>query len=178
MRYVRDRGLATTQDRRVWGMFGDGEMDEPEATAALTLAAREQLDNLTFVINCNLQRLDGPVSGNGQIIQELEALFKGAGWNVVKVLWGSDWDALCARQAPRAASSRLSQHGRRPVPESRRQGRRLQPSSFLPARSGATCAGRAHVHGEIDALKPRRARPAQAPRRVSVAPRLVAADPR
>ena len=96
LRYLRDRGLADSDGRHVWGMFGDGEMDEPESTAALTLAARENLDNLTFVINCNLQRLDGPVRGNGQIIQELESLFAGAGWNVVKVLWGSDWDALFA----------------------------------------------------------------------------------
>lgn len=97
LRYLEHRGLATTSQRRVWGIFGDGEMDEPESIAALTLAAREQLDNLTFVINCNLQRLDGPVRGNGQIIQELEALFTGAGWNVIKVLWGSDWDPLFAR---------------------------------------------------------------------------------
>jgi pyruvate dehydrogenase E1 component len=97
MRYLQHRGLAATQARHVWGVFGDGEMDEPESLAGLTLAAREQLDNLTFIVNCNLQRLDGPVRGNGQIIQELEALFKGAGWNVVKVLWGSDWDALFAR---------------------------------------------------------------------------------
>ena len=94
LRYMRDRGLADTDGRHVWGVFGDGEMDEPESTGALTLAARENLDNVTFVINCNLQRLDGPVRGNGQIIQELEALFAGAGWNVIKVLWGSDWDAL------------------------------------------------------------------------------------
>lgn len=97
MRYLEHRGLAETSDRHVWGMFGDGEMDEPESIAALTLAARENLDNLTFIVNCNLQRLDGPVRGNGQIIQELEALFTGAGWNVIKVLWGSDWDALFAR---------------------------------------------------------------------------------
>jgi len=97
MRYLAHRGLADTAQRRVWGVFGDGEMDEPESIAALTLAAREQLDNLTFVINCNLQRLDGPVRGNGQIIQELESLFTGAGWNVIKVLWGSDWDPLFAR---------------------------------------------------------------------------------
>ena len=90
-------GFGDTTGRHVWGVFGDGEMDEPESVAALTLAAREQLDNLTFVINCNLQRLDGPVRGNGQIIQELERLFQGAGWNVIKVLWGSDWDALFAR---------------------------------------------------------------------------------
>ena len=97
MRYLENRGLMAMGDRRVWGVYGDGELDEPEATAALTLAAREKLDNLTFIINCNLQRLDGPVRGNGQIIQELEALFTGAGWNVIKVLWGSDWDALFAR---------------------------------------------------------------------------------
>jgi len=97
MRYLQNRGLAQTEDRHVWGVFGDGEMDEPESVAALTLAARERLDNLTFVINCNLQRLDGPVRGNGQIIQELEGLFAGAGWNVIKVLWGSDWDSLFER---------------------------------------------------------------------------------
>ena len=97
MRYLQARGLLDTGARRVWGVFGDGEMDEPESIAGLTLAAREQLDNLTFIVNCNLQRLDGPVRGNGQIIQELEALFNGAGWNVIKVLWGSEWDALFAR---------------------------------------------------------------------------------
>jgi len=97
LRYVKHRGIADTKSRRVWGVFGDGEMDEPESIAALSLAAREQLDNLTFVINCNLQRLDGPVRGNGQIIQELESLFTGAGWNVIKVIWGSDWDTLFAR---------------------------------------------------------------------------------
>ena len=102
MRYLEHRGIARMGERRVWGVFGDGEMDEPESVAALTLAAREQLDNLTFIINCNLQRLDGPVRGNGQIIQELESLFIGAGWNVIKVLWGSDWDALFARDTHHA----------------------------------------------------------------------------
>ena len=97
MRYLANRGLQDTSSRHVWGVFGDGEMDEPESIAGLTLAAREKLDNLTFIVNCNLQRLDGPVRGNGQIIQELEALFTGAGWHVVKVLWGSEWDALFAR---------------------------------------------------------------------------------
>jgi pyruvate dehydrogenase E1 component len=97
MRYLAHRGLTATDQRHVWGVFGDGEMDEPESTGALTLAAREGLDNLTFVINCNLRRLDGPVRGNGQIIQELESLFIGAGWNVIKVLWGSNWDPLFAR---------------------------------------------------------------------------------
>jgi pyruvate dehydrogenase E1 component len=97
MRYLAARSLADTAGRHVWGVFGDGEMDEPESIAGLTLAAREGLDNLTFIVNCNLQRLDGPVRGNGQIIQELEALFVGAGWNVIKVLWGSEWDGLFAR---------------------------------------------------------------------------------
>ncbi|MEO7114545.1 MAG: pyruvate dehydrogenase (acetyl-transferring), homodimeric type, partial [Caldimonas sp.] len=101
MRYLEHRGLLPAasgpMQRRVWGFFGDGEMDEPESIAALSLAAREQLDNCTFVINCNLQRLDGPVRGNGRIIDELESLFAGAGWHVVKCLWSSDWDVLFAR---------------------------------------------------------------------------------
>ncbi|MDR7006797.1 alpha-ketoglutarate dehydrogenase [Paraburkholderia strydomiana] len=97
MRYLANRGLALTEGRKVWGFFGDGEMDEPESTGALSLAAREGLDNLVFVINCNLQRLDGPVRSNGRIIDELEAHFVGAGWNVIKVIWGSDWDALFSR---------------------------------------------------------------------------------
>jgi pyruvate dehydrogenase E1 component len=108
MRYLRDRGLADTDGRRVWGVFGDGEMDEPESLAGLSLAAREKLDNLTFVINCNLQRLDGPVRGNGQIIQELEMVFRGAGWNVIKVLWGSEWDVLFARDANHALLRRFA----------------------------------------------------------------------
>jgi len=103
IRYLEHRGLlksvarADGVGRRVWGIFGDGEMDEPESMSALTLAARERLDNLVWVINCNLQRLDGPVRGNGRIIDELEALFAGAGWNVIKLVWGSDWDGLFAR---------------------------------------------------------------------------------
>ncbi|RKF50111.1 alpha-ketoglutarate dehydrogenase [Paraburkholderia fungorum] len=97
MRYLHNRGLAKTEGRKVWGFFGDGEMDEPESIGALSLASRESLDNLVFVINCNLQRLDGPVRSNGRIIDELEAQFTGAGWNVIKVVWGSDWDELFAR---------------------------------------------------------------------------------
>ena len=97
IRYLQHRGLHEPGDRRVWGIFGDGEMDEPESMAALTLAAREGLAHLIWVINCNLQRLDGPVRGNGRIIDELEALFEGAGWRVIKLLWGSDWDGLFAR---------------------------------------------------------------------------------
>ncbi|MGX4803459.1 alpha-ketoglutarate dehydrogenase [Bradyrhizobium guangdongense] len=102
MKYLQHRGLVQTAGRHVWGVFGDGEMDEPESIAGLALAARENLDNLTFVVNCNLQRLDGPVRGNGQVIQELESLFQGAGWNVIKVLWGSDWDDIFARDSNHA----------------------------------------------------------------------------
>jgi len=108
LRYLQHRKLMDSTDRHVWGVFGDGEMDEPESIGALTLAARESLDNLTFIINCNLQRLDGPVRGNGQIIQELEALFSGAGWNVIKVLWGSDWDSLFARDRNQALLRRFA----------------------------------------------------------------------
>jgi pyruvate dehydrogenase E1 component len=97
LRYLNDRGLLDTRNRKVWAFVGDGEMDEPESLAGLSIAAREGLDNLIFVVNCNLQRLDGPVRGNGSIIQELEGLFAGAGWNVIKLLWGSDWDPLFAR---------------------------------------------------------------------------------
>ncbi len=96
MKYLHDRGVANTEGRKVWAFLGDGEMDEPESLGAITLAAREKLDNLIFVINCNLQRLDGPVRGNASIVQELEAAFRGAGWNVIKVLWGSYWDPLFA----------------------------------------------------------------------------------
>ena len=97
MRYLHDRGLQNAGDRKVWAYMGDGEMDEPESLGAISLAARERLDNLVFVVNCNLQRLDGPVRGNGKIIQELEAVFRGAGWNVIKVVWGGYWDPLLAR---------------------------------------------------------------------------------
>ena len=97
MRYLSHRNLLDCSARKVWGVFGDGEMDEPESMSALTLAAREGLDNLVWVVNCNLQRLDGPVRGNGRIIDELEKLFTGAGWNVIKLVWGSDWDGLFAR---------------------------------------------------------------------------------
>ncbi len=97
MRYLTHRRLLDCNGRKVWGVFGDGEMDEPESMSALTLAARENLDNLVWVVNCNLQRLDGPVRGNGRIIDELEKLFAGAGWNVIKLVWGSDWDGLFAR---------------------------------------------------------------------------------
>src|SRR3990172_1390608 len=96
-RYLQHRGIKDTSRQRVWAFLGDGEMDEPESMGALSLAAREGLDNLIFVVNCNLQRLDGPVRGNGKVIQELEAIFRGAGWNVIKVIWGQGWDELLMR---------------------------------------------------------------------------------
>ena len=94
MKYMDARGLKDVGDRKVWVFMGDGESDEPESLSALSLASREKLDNLIFVVNCNLQRLDGPVRGNGKIIQELEGKFRGAGWNVIKVIWGTEWDAI------------------------------------------------------------------------------------
>ena len=97
LKYLHARGIADTAKRKVWVFCGDGEMDEPESLGAIGLAAREKLDNLIFVINCNLQRLDGPVRGNGKIIQELESEFRGSGWNVIKLIWGSYWDPLLAR---------------------------------------------------------------------------------
>ena len=107
MRYLENRGILKTAGRKVWAFVGDGEMDEPESLAGLSVAAREGLDNLIFVVNCNLQRLDGPVRGNGSLVQELEGLFAGAGWNVIKVLWGSDWDPLFARDEENVIIRRL-----------------------------------------------------------------------
>jgi pyruvate dehydrogenase E1 component len=106
-RYLEDRGLKPRTDAKVWAFLGDGETDEPETLGAITLASRENLDNLIFVINCNLQRLDGPVRGNGKIVQELEAAFRGAGWNCIKVLWGSDWDPLFERDTEGLLAKRL-----------------------------------------------------------------------
>jgi pyruvate dehydrogenase E1 component len=108
-RYLASRGVLDTSHRRVWAFLGDGEMDEPEALGAITLAARERLDNLVFVVNCNLQRLDGPVRGNGKIIQELGAAFRGAGWNVIKVITGGDWDPLFEKDADGVLTKRLSE---------------------------------------------------------------------
>ncbi len=107
MKYLNNRKLKETGNRKVWAFVGDGEMDEPESLAALSLAAREGLDNLIFVVNCNLQRLDGPVRGNGSIVQELEGLFAGAGWNVLKLLWSTDWDTLFARDTDGILLKRL-----------------------------------------------------------------------
>ena len=109
IKYLQDRGLKAPSDQKVWAFLGDGECDEPEALGAIALAAREKLDNLIFVVNCNLQRLDGPVRGNAKMIQELEAGFRGAGWNVIKVIWGSEWDALLARDTYGLLARRMNE---------------------------------------------------------------------
>ncbi|HEY4643379.1 MAG TPA: pyruvate dehydrogenase (acetyl-transferring), homodimeric type, partial [Bacteroidota bacterium] len=108
-RYLEDRGLKNTKDEKVWCYVGDGETDEPETLGAIALASREKLDNLIFVVNCNLQRLDGPVRGNGQIIKELETVFRGAGWNVIKVIWGTDWDELLSKDRDGALVKRMGE---------------------------------------------------------------------
>src|SRR5918995_2435638 len=108
-RYLKSRGLLSGEEPRIWCFPGDGEMDEPEASGALTVAARENLDNLIWVVNCNLQRLDGPVRGNGKIIQELESLFRGAGWNVIKVIWGRKWDELLRLDRTGALVEKMNQ---------------------------------------------------------------------
>ena len=109
MRYMEDRGFVEKTDRKIWAFLGDGEMDEPESLGGLTLAGREKLDNLVFVVNCNLQRLDGPVRGNAKVIQELEGAFRGAGWNVIKVIWGSDWDDLLEKDKDGHLQSRMEE---------------------------------------------------------------------
>jgi len=109
MKYLQDRGIAKTENRKVWAFCGDGEMDEPESLGAISLGGREKLDNLIFVINCNLQRLDGPVRGNGKIIQELESVFRGAGWNVIKVIWGGYWDPLLSKDKDGLLQKRMAE---------------------------------------------------------------------
>ena len=109
MKYLANRGLVPFSDRKVWAFIGDGECDEPEVLGCLSLAGRESLDNLIFVVNCNLQRLDGPVRGNGKIIQELEGYFRGAGWNVIKVIWGRHWDPLFANDTAEEMQHRMDE---------------------------------------------------------------------
>ncbi len=109
LHYLNDRKIINNKEKKVWAFLGDGEMDEPEALGAITLASREKLDNLIFVINCNLQRLDGPVRGNGNIVQELEGAFRGAGWNVIKAIWGGDWDELIESESNELLLNRLEE---------------------------------------------------------------------
>ena len=131
--YLQDRGIKQTKRTHVWAFLGDGETDEPETLGAITLAGREELDNLIFVINCNLQRLDGPVRGNGKIIQELEGIFRGAGWNVIKVIWGDDWDPLLAKDKHGLLVQPDGRSRRRRVPEVHRHGRRPTFASISSA---------------------------------------------
>ncbi len=125
-RYLHNRGLVDTAGRKVWAFLGDGETDEPEALGAITLASREKLDNLIFVVNCNLQRLDGPVRGNGKIIQELETVFRGAGWNVIKVIWGEDWDPLMEADSSGLLIKRMNE-----VVDGQYQKYTVEPGSYI-----------------------------------------------
>ncbi len=166
LKYLHARGIADTSNRKVWVFCGDGEMDEPESKGAIGLAAREKLDNLIFIINCNLQRLDGPVRGNGKIIQELEGDFRGAGWNVIKLIWGSYWDPLAGtghRGHPAPGDGR---DARRRIPGLQGQRRRLRPQAFLRQASEAAGDGLAHDRRRCLAPEPRRTRSAQGLRRL------------
>ena len=145
VKYLENRGLKPPSDQKVWAFLGDGETDEPEALGSISLAAREKLDNLIFVINCNLQRLDGPVRGNGQIIQELEAVFRGAGWNVIKVLWGSRVGRAARARSRRPARQADGRSRRRRVPALCRRRRRLPAQALLGRRSAAARDGPAPV---------------------------------
>ena len=170
MKYLDSRGLIPMGDRKVWAFLGDGECDEPESLGALGLAGREKLDNLIFVVNCNLQRLDGPVRGNSKIIQELEGAFRGAGWNVVKVVWGRLWDPLFAKRHGRPDAAAHGRSGGRRIPELQGEGRRLHPRAFLRQVS-ATCRARGGpFRRRHHALEPRRPRSVQGLRRIPRGP--------
>jgi pyruvate dehydrogenase E1 component len=164
-KYLEGRGLMPKSDRKVWCFLGDGETDEPESLGAISLAGREGLDNLVFVINCNLQRLDGPVRGNGKIIQELEGVFRGAGWNVLKVVWGSYWDPLLARDTPACCAADDGDRRRR-VPELQGLRRQVHARELLRQVPGDRGAGRQPVRRGHLAAQPRRPRPAQGLRRL------------
>ena len=166
MKYLAARGIVEAADRKVWAFMGDGEMDEPESMGAIALAGRERLDNLVFVVNCNLQRLDGPVRGNGKIIQELETNFRGAGWNVIKVIWGSNWDPLIAADEERLAPPPDGGGRRRRVPDLQGERRRLRARALLRQVPGDAGDGR-RLDGRGDlGAPPRRARPEEGVRRV------------
>ena len=143
-RYLHAAASRTPSDQHVWAFLGDGEMDEPESLGAIGLAAREELDNLTFVINCNLQRLDGPVRGNGKIIQELESFFRGAGWNVIKVIWGREWDALLAADRDGALVNLMNTTPDGDYQTYKAERRRLRPRALLRPRPADPQDGRAH----------------------------------
>ena len=161
MRYLENRGMIPPTPRKIWAFLGDGEMDEPESMGSLTLASREKLDNLIFVINCNLQRLDGPVRGNGKVIQELEAAFRGAGWNVIKLIWGEDWDSLLARDTTGLLLKRMGEVVDGEFQTYVTQGRRVHPPALLRQVSGTARPGFAPERRRSVPAAPRRARSAQ-----------------
>ena len=142
LKYLHARGIADTANRKVWVFCGDGEMDEPESLGAIGLAAREKLDNLIFVVNCNLQRLDGPVRGNGKIIQELESEFRGSGWNVIKLIWGSYWDPLLARDKDGTLRRVMMETVDGDYQNYQGQRRRVRPQALLRQGSEAARDGR------------------------------------
>ena len=165
MRYLTHRQLLDCEDRKVWGVFGDGEMDEPESMSALTLASREKLDNLVWVVNCNLQRLDGPVRGNGRIVDELEKLFR-AGWNVIKLLWGSDWDGLFARDTAGALVRAFAHTVDGQMQTFAAKDGRFNRDNFFGQNDGARAAGAGHDRRTDRPPQARRPRPREDPRRL------------
>ena len=166
MKYLQGRNLAETAGRKVWAFMGDGEMDEPESLGAISLAGREHLDNLVFVVNCNLQRLDGPVRGNGKIIQELESDFRGAGWNVIKVIWGDRWDPLLAADDNGLLVRADGGGRRRRLPDLQVAQRRLRARALLRHVARAAEDGRAPHRRRGLAAQPRRPRRAEGLRRL------------
>ena len=165
-RYLQHRGIKDTSNNRVWAFLGDGETDEPEALGSLSIAAREGLDNLTFVVNCNLQRLDGPVRGNGKIIQELESVFRGAGWNVIKVIWAREWDELLAHDVDGVLVDKMNETLDGEYQKYSVETRRLHPRALLRTRPAAAGDGRAPVRRRHPAPAPRRPRLPQGLRRL------------
>ena len=166
MRYLENRGLIEKTPRKIWAFVGDGETDEVETLGAISLGAREKLDNLIFVVNCNLQRLDGPVRGNKRIIDELEGVFMGAGWNVIKVIWGSGLGrAVCARHERAAAAADGGVRGRR-LPDLQGEGRRVSAAAFLRQVSRAAGDGEGLYRRRVDPSAARRARSGEGLQRV------------
>jgi pyruvate dehydrogenase E1 component len=180
MRYLTHRNQLDCEGRKVWGVFGDGEMDEPESMSALTLASREKLDNLVWVVNCNLQRLDGPVRGNGRIVDELEKLFRGAGWNVIKLLWGSDWDGLFARDTTGALVKAFAHTVDGQMQTFAAKDGRFNRDTLLRPERGAGAPGAGHDRRTDRPPEARRPRPGEDPRglrRGGPAPRPADRDP-
>ena len=166
LKYLQGRGLADTAQRKVWAFMGDGEMDEPESLGAISLAGRESLDNLIFVINCNLQRLDGPVRGNGKIVQELESVFRGAGWNVIKVLWGSGWDKLLAKDKSGLLLQRMEECVDGEYQDFKSKSGAYVREHFFGKYEETEGAGRRHERRRDLGPDPRRPRPGEGVRRL------------